>query len=213
MKTFMHRTSFTMALAVVLSTATVTRAHAQDAERLKPVEVRGGTASFDVDTNLPVLSVHGKSSALEGRVQIRQGPDGPLLEKIDATLPVKTLVTGLKRRDEHMQKYVFETSDGQLPDMRFIADKAACAKVSGNQSTCQLAGTLSIRGTARPFTIALKVTENGGSFHALGESVVKLSAYGIERPSQLGVSVADDVKLKLDFTARPSAVGTTGVVK
>ena len=32
--------------------------------------------------------------------------------------------------------------------------------------------------------------------------MVKLSAYGIERPSQLGVTTTDDVKLHLEFTAK-----------
>jgi hypothetical protein len=34
---------------------------------------------------------------------------------------------------------------------------------------------------------------------------VKLSSYGIERPSQLGVTTADDVKLHLEFTVKPAA--------
>jgi len=211
MGTSMHRA--TVGFALLLSTGAAAGAHAQNTDDPMPVEVRGGTASFDVDTNMPALSVHGKSSALEGRVRVRRGPEGPLLEQIEANLPVETLQTGLKLRDEHMRKYIFTTSDGQVPDVRFVADKATCAKASGNQSTCQLAGDLVIRGTARPFTIALKVTEDNGSYHASGDSVVKLSTYGIEKPSQLGVKTADEVKLRLDFTARPAPVATTGVSK
>jgi hypothetical protein len=64
-----------------------------------------------------------------------------------------------------------------------------------------------MRGTARPFTITLKVTRESGSFRAVGDGVVKLSAYGIPAPSQLGVTVVDDVKLHLDFVAR-TTVGT-----
>jgi polyisoprenoid-binding protein YceI len=175
MGTSMHRNNLTVGLALLLSTGVATGARAQNAEGPTPVEVRGGTASFDVGTNMPALSVHGKSNALEGRVRVRRGPEGPLLEQIEAKLPVETLQTGLKLRDEHMRKYIFTTSDGQVPDVRFVADKATCSKASGNQSLCQLAGDLVIRGTARPFTIALKVTEDKGSYHAAGDSVVKLS--------------------------------------
>jgi polyisoprenoid-binding protein YceI len=117
-------------------------------------------------------------------------------------------------RDSHMRKYVFTTSDGQTPDLRFVAAKAACEKVSANQSTCEITGDLVIRGTARPFAIALKVTEDGGgTFRASGESVVKLSTYGIQPPSQLGVRTSDEVKLRLEFTARPAPVATSGVVR
>ncbi len=211
MALFTHR-SLTMAFALVAATGMATVARAQNADDPKPVEVRGGTASFDVDTNMPALSVHGKSNALEGRVRVRRGPQGPLLEQIEAKMPVETLQTGLKLRDEHMRKYIFTTSDGQVPDVRFVADKATCSG-SGNQSTCQVAGDLVIRGTAKPFNIALKVTENNGTYRATGDSVVKLSTYGIEQPSQLGVRTEDDVKLKLDFTARPAPVATSGVIK
>ena len=82
-----------------------------------------------------------------------------------------------------------------MPDVRFLAEKATCSKASGNQSTCELAGDLVIRGRARPFTIALKVTEDKGSYHPSGHSIVKLSTYGIEQPSQLGVRTADDAHI------------------
>ena len=213
MRATVNQTTLTAGLALLLSAGVATGARAQNSDASTTVEVRGGTAAFDVDTNMPALSVHGKSKALEGRVRVRRGPEGPLLEQIEAKLPVGTLQTGLKMRDEHMRKYVFTTSDGQVPDVRFVADQATCSKGSGNSSMCQLAGDLVIRGTARPFTIALKVTEDKGSYHASGDSVVKLSSYGIEKPSQLGVHTDDEVKLRLDFTARPAPVATTGVVK
>jgi polyisoprenoid-binding protein YceI len=213
MGTSTHHTTVAVGLALVFTTGSAAGARAQNTDTPTAVEVRGGNASFDVDTTMPALSVHGKSNALEGRVRVRSGPEGPQLEQIEARLPVETLQTGLKLRDEHMRKYIFTTSDGQVPDVRFAADKATCTKASGNQSTCQLAGDLVIRGTARPFTIALKVTEDKGSYHASGDGIVKLSAYGIEKPSQLGVKTADDVKLRLDFTARPSPVATTGASK
>jgi polyisoprenoid-binding protein YceI len=212
-------THVTTTVAFVIATIAAAPALAQSAAAPAPtpVEVRGGTAIFDVGTNVPALAVHGKSTSLQGRVRVRRGPDGPILEQIDAVLPVRTLGTGLGLRDEHMRKRIFTTEDGNVPDVRFVADKATCSKVAANQSTCQLAGDLVIRGTSRPFTIALKVTEDGDSYHASGDSVVKLSTYGIAQPSQLGVWTSDEVKLRLDFTGRPAAtaiaVATTGVVK
>jgi polyisoprenoid-binding protein YceI len=205
----------TIPVAFVFSSLTATPIGAQTLADPTPVEVRGGTASFDVGTNVPALAVHGKSTSLQGRVRVRRSTDGPLLEQIDAAVPVMTLGTGLGLRDEHMRKYIFTTDDGKRPDVRFVADKATCSKLSGNQSTCQVAGDLVIRGTSRPFTIALKVTEDGDSYRASGDSIVKLSTYGIEQPSQLGVRTSDEGKLRLDFVARPAptAVATTGVVK
>jgi polyisoprenoid-binding protein YceI len=200
-----------VAFAVLVSTAATAAAQSPSGSASTPVEVRGGTASFDVGTNVPALSVHGKSTSLEARGTIRPGANGPQLEQIEATVPVKSLNTGMSLRDDHMRKYVFTTPDGQTPDVKFIAKQATCSKSGGNQSTCDVTGDLSIRGTARPFSIALKVTEDRDAYRASGEGTVKLSAYGIPQPSQLGVHTDDDIKLRLDFTARPAPVATTGV--
>lgn len=170
-----------------------------------PLEVRDGTATFDADTNVGAISVHGKSTNVRGRAVIRQAGEAIVLEQVQATLAVKSISTGMGLRDEHMRKYVFTTTDGQVPDVTFASERSECAAASGGDSTCHVSGTLSIRGTARPFTIALKVQKAGDAFKAKGDSVVKLSAYGIERPSQLGVTTTDDVKLHLEFTARPVA--------
>ena len=67
-----------------------------------------------------------------------------------------------------------------------------------------MSGDLAIRGIQRPFTMTLIVSRDGAGFRAAGDGVVKLSTYGIDQPSQLGVRTRDDVKLHLDFTARPA---------
>jgi polyisoprenoid-binding protein YceI len=202
------------AAAAMFTLATASAALAQNtsgADAAMPIEVRGGTASFDVGTNVPALSVHGKSNALEARGRVRPTANGPQLEHLEATVPVNTLATGMGMRDSHMRKYVFTTSDGQTPDVKFVAKTSTCQKSGNNQSTCQVAGDLSIRGTARPFSIAMKVIESGDSYRASGEGIVKLSTYGIPQPSQLGVHTDDDVKLRLEVTARPAPVATTGI--
>jgi polyisoprenoid-binding protein YceI len=165
------------------------------------VTVQGGTASFIANTNVPALSVKGKSNALEGQVSLRRDADGLHLEHIEARLPAKTLVTGMALRDDHMRKYIFTTQDGQMPDLKFEASNAACT-IAGRDTTCEVLGTLSIRGIARPFAVPLKIREDGGGYKAAGDAEVALSAYGIERPSQLGVQTKDGVQLHFEFTAK-----------
>jgi polyisoprenoid-binding protein YceI len=167
-----------------------------------PVAVQGGTASFIANTNVAAISIKGKSTALVAKLSVRRVADGLQLEHIDARLPVKTLNTGMGLRDDHMRRYIFTTADGQVPDLVFEGENATCTG-SGRDATCQVAGTLSIRGVARPFTLPLKIREDNSGFKAAGDGVVKLSAYGIEQPTQLGVKTADDVQLHFDFAAKP----------
>jgi hypothetical protein len=58
----------------------------------------------------------------------------------------------------------------------------------------------------------LKVSEDGDKMRAIGGGTVMLSAYGIERPAQLGVRTADEVTLRFDLAAisTPHSVATTG---
>ena len=193
-----------ISLSTVLAIAVAPAVYAADHESTS-IEVHGGTVTFDASTNVSAISVHGKSSALEGHARVRQTEQGLAIEAVEASVPVSTLATGMGLRDSHMRKYVFTTVDGQVPDVKLDAGHAVCSPASSHDMTCQLSGNLEIRGVLRPFTVALKVSESGGTFRAAGDADVKLSAYQIDRPSQLGVQTADDVKLHLEFTGRPAA--------
>ena len=173
-----------------------------------PVEVRGGTASFDAATNVSAITVHGKSTELVARASVLEGPAGISLDHVEATVPVKSLVTGMTVRDEHMRKLIFTKPDGTVPDVTFVSRQSTCATAAKGPAACTVAGELAIRGILRPFTMTLAVSRDGGGFRAAGDGIVKLSAYGIEQPAQFGVRTRDDVKLHLDFTARVPAIST-----
>jgi polyisoprenoid-binding protein YceI len=206
------RISIPLALALSLTFSQRTAAldaGAQDAA--VPIDMHGGSVVFDVATNMPAISVHGKSTALEGHARVRQTDGGLAIDQIEASVPIASLATGMSLRDAHMRKYVFTTSDGQTPDLRFEASHADCTRASGRDTTCQMSGTLAIRGIARMMAMTLRVSDSGGTgmLHAAGDVEIKLSAWQIDRPSQLGVQTADDVKLHIEFATRPAAAITT----
>jgi polyisoprenoid-binding protein YceI len=191
------RLAMTIAMGLLIAT-TCAAAEGRDASA---VEIKG-SATFESPTTVPVISIHGKSTAVEGRARIRHDGDNLVVEQLEAVLPIRTLSTGLGLRDEHMRKQVFTTPDGALPDVRFVSDRAVCGGTVDTKRLCRLSGELTIRGTARPFTITLDVKNDGAAFRAVGDGVAKLSTYGITAPSQLGVTTLDDVKLHLDFVVK-----------
>lgn len=188
-----------MAIAGLYSTFTFAADVTKSADAIQ-LAVDGGIATFVSPTNVSAISVKGKSNALHAEATVRHTADGLQIEHIAATLPVKSLVTGMGLRDEHMRKYVFTTSDGQTPDLRFEGQNVAC-KVA----VCQITGTLTIRGVGHAFTLPVKIKEDGSQFKASGEGTVKLSDYGIEQPSQLGVKSTNEVQLHLEFVAKPAS--------
>jgi len=173
------------------------------------VKVTGGVATFDSTTNMPGIGVKGKSNSMSGEVSVIHTAEGLSLQSINATVPVTTLATGMKMRDEHMRKLIFATSSGDAPDLQFRAEAASCGQHgSGREFTCSLTGNLQIRGIDRPVVVALKVKEQSSdpeSFKVDGDGLVKLSDYGITPPTQLGVSLANEVKFHLELQAKAGA--------
>jgi polyisoprenoid-binding protein YceI len=167
-----------------------------------PIAV-AGSAAFIANTNVSAISVKGKSAALQANTTITQNQEGLQLDHIEAWVPVNTLNTGMGVRDEHMRKYIFTTADGKTPDLRFEAVKTSCPALGANHTTtCQVAGTLSVRGISRPFALALKVHEQAQVFKVAADGIVKLSDYGIDGPVEFGVKTQNDVQLHLEFTGK-----------
>ena len=174
--------------------------------------VENGSATFYVPTNIPAIEVKGKSGALQAHVQLHRDAAGVVIDRIDAIMPIASLVTGMAVRDEHMRKHIFTTANGDIPDMQFESQQIACPGLtSGHEVNCNVNGNLKIRGVAHAFSIALRVRQNptGPTIHATGGAVIKLSDYGIEQPSQLGVKTANEVQVHLEFTGRENALVTT----
>jgi polyisoprenoid-binding protein YceI len=201
MKNIMKKITALSALATLL----VCAAAGGSLGKVEMLDVSGVT-EFEAPTNMPAVSVKGKSSSLQGHATVEREADGMLLEHIEMSAPVKTLGTGMAVRDEHMRKLVFTTADGQAPDLRFESEKAVCSPRGGQEFTCQLEGSLSIRGISRPFAMSLKVKSGGAAFKASGEAIVKLSDYEIVPPTQFGVKISNEVKLRLELASKQRPV-------
>ncbi|MBC7925505.1 MAG: YceI family protein [Bryobacteraceae bacterium] len=171
------------------------------------IEVAGGTANFSVGTNIPAVTIHGKSKALTGTATVNRSGDTLTIENADAKIPVVSLTTGMGLRDNHMRKLVFTSPNGELSDLSYRSGKTECtiAKNNDGGSTCLLKGELAIRGVARPLSLTLNLRDDGsGRFRVAGSGAVRLTDYGIEPPSQLGVRVDEQVQLRFEFSVTTS---------
>jgi polyisoprenoid-binding protein YceI len=195
-------------LGVLALLCSSTLVAADGAPRQMTMPVDGGSVTFDVGTNISAVSVHGKSASVRGLVRARKDGGQLIVDEVNATLPVDALTTGMGLRDEHMKKYIFTTQDHQTPDIRFTGVNVACPMDAGGDAACKFAGKMSIRGVEKPLTISLKVKASGTSYRATGDGAVKLSDYGIERPSQFGVKCADDVKIHIELQGRETVEAT-----
>lgn len=200
----LHSSMRTPVLALTALTAILTAA---DSARPAVVAVDSGSVTFDVGTNISAVSVHGKSTGVRGSVRAKKDGAQLRLDEVTVSLAVDTLATGMSLRDEHMKKYIFTTSSNQMPELRFTGGNYACPMDSATgEASCSFPGNLSIRGIEKPLSIWLKVKSSGSSYRAVGDGVVKLSDYGIERPSQFGVKCAAEVKIHIEIQGKEIAV-------
>ena len=190
-------------LQLLLTLPAAVALFAADAPLPRTFEARGGTVKFIAATNIGAISIHGQSNALVGHVQAQRSGGQINVDQLEARLDPKSLSTGMSLRDDHMRNKIFAVGDA-IPELKFSAGKIQCPHPeSAKETACEVQGMFTMRGIAKPFAIALKVRQAGqGAFKISGEGRIKLTAFGVEPPCQLGVCVSDEVQLKLEFQAR-----------
>lgn len=186
-----------MQIKFILISAIVSSLHGFGAET---VSTSTGKSSFTAKTNISAVTVQGKSNQLTVKCSVSRQGDVLELNDIEAQVPVTSLSTGMGVRDRHMQERIFKSSDGKMPDLRFASSHSECSR-NGNDFTCRITGEFTLRGVARPVDIAVKVHDQDGAYRAQGDALLKLSAFGIQPPAELGVQVRDIVEFHVDFTA------------
>lgn len=173
------------------------------------LRVESGAVTFLAGTNVSAITVHGKSDRLEAAGTIRSEAERLVLERVTARLDPRTLSTGMGIRDQHMREKILQTPDGQMPELRFEMPGATCPLPGVKPAVCELNGTFFLRGSGQPFQMTVKLRPEGkagSAWRVAGEGYLKLSAYGIEPPSQLGVKVQDSVAVKLELLVKTDEV-------
>ena len=166
---------------------------ARESDEAKLINLSLGSIEFEAPVNIKALTIHGKADQLKGSLRM----DGLNLTQILVTVPVNSLSTGIKVRDKHMRERVFKSEDGKFPDIEFF-----CPEVTGTGQTdameCEVKGYLKIRGLRSEVSVALRVTYEGGKYRAKGETVIKLTDYGIDPPKQFGIKLQNHIRIKFE---------------
>ncbi|AKT36109.1 YceI family protein [Chondromyces crocatus] len=132
------------------------------------------------------LSIVGKSD----EVRVSDTADS-----VTIVIPLAKLDTGIELRNKHMKEKYLEV--GKFPNAKLIVTKAAIGypAVGGGEAT----GQLDLHGQTKPVKFKYEA-KKGGSGHAVSGSVrVDMTAFGIEKPSYMGLSVKPDVDVAVTF--------------
>lgn len=120
-------------------------------------------------------------------------------------IPVRSLDTGIKLRNEHMFKNHLHPDE--YPTMEFtltgLKDAPAALPV-GEATELTGVGTFTCHGETNPLEPMLTVTRNdNGSLSVHADWTITLDDYNIERPQFLIVKLAETQDVSATFTALP----------
>lgn len=171
---------FSLALVAAFSTHASTYKFAADK----------GKVSFLAKGRPALISIQGEGEGASGELTIKEDQlSGEISFRVD------TLKTGIELRDEHMQKKYLQS--GEYPVAHLRIEKANLPK-GFTSGAVSVKGTLNLHGVDKEVVVDAVVSNENGLRKIKSEFAVKLSDFKIDIPSFKGITVAEDVKIKIE---------------
>lgn len=147
-----------------------------------------GKVSFLAKGRPALISIHGTGKGLAGELVEKEGR---LTGKVSFRL--ETLTTGIDLRDEHMKNKYLQIQDHPEASLQF--ENFEMPKGAGK---FKFSGDLFLHGVKQNIEgLATIVKEDDGE-KVSAEFVIKLSQFKIDIPSFQGITVAEDVQIKIE---------------
>ena len=130
----------------------------------------------------------GRSNEIEGSLTI-EGTTA----SVDATVVVENIVSDDTRRDNQFQGRIMDVAN--LPTANFRTTEPidfGAIPADGEQVTATAVGELTLKGVTQPVTVEVTAQATGTSVGVLGNIPITFTDYGIDNPSNPGVSLEDE---------------------
>jgi polyisoprenoid-binding protein YceI len=156
-----------------------------------PFKVGTGNVEFKAKGFPTFITITGKSNSVAGTLDFN-----PETKKASGSfnLPLATLKTGMDLRDEHMTEKYLEVK--KFPNATLTL-KPFTLKEEG-----EAMGTLKLHDVEKEVTIKYTSNTSDDAIKVNTEFDIVLSQFNIDIPSFQGITVAKDIKLKVDLMAR-----------
>jgi polyisoprenoid-binding protein YceI len=160
-------------------------------------------AAFSV-RHMMIANVRGQFCKVEGTVYF--DPLDITNSSIELSIDASSIFTGIEKRDEHLKSADFFDVD-KYPAITFTSTRIH--SVNGNKA--QVAGDLTIHGTTRQITVAVKFSGpvddpfgDGSSMGFAVSAIINREDYGImwnQPMANNGIMVSREVQLFIDLEA------------
>ena len=144
------------------------------------------------------IKIHGEGSKLEGKMSLNG-----LLASGRLIFDLDSLDTDIGLRNKHMKEKYLETAKFKNAELTIVKMAIPPRLYAQDAKTISLpfSGMLALHGTTHPITGTSEVRMDGNKLKGSADFEIKLSEYNIEIPTYMGITVADVVKVTVNFAA------------
>lgn len=152
--------------------------------------------SNPTDTSASFRALGPRGFRIEGRTtKLGVADDG---KNVVITVPLSQLTTGIALRDKHMKEKYLETE--KYPDAELTVPRWSIRfPEEGQKMSAWTMGTLKMHGQSKEVKVFYKATRAGATYNVDGTTELKITDFGIELPSHLGLSLQPDVSIEMHF--------------
>ena len=156
-----------------------------------PFKVGSGNVEFKAKGFPTFITITGKSTEVMGNLDFDQQT---MMASGTFTLPLSSLKTGMDLRDEHMTEKYLEVN--KYPNATLTL------KPFKLEDEGEVKGTLKLHDVEKEVMIKYTSSKSADALKVQTEFDLVLGDYKIDIPSFQGITVAKDIKLKVDLMAR-----------
>ena len=167
-------------------------------------------------SDAPVEQFVGRTSNVSGTVDVDLAD--VTTAKVDFTVDLSTLSTGIDGRDKHMKSAEYLNTE-KFPKATFKSTRIKVlegdkALAPGKVTTVELSGDLTIRGVTHPLTTkafvrflkgdawSQKMLGPGDILSVSAQFPIKMTDYGMKVPQYIVLKVANEVQINVKVNAR-----------
>jgi polyisoprenoid-binding protein YceI len=151
-----------------------------------------GHVSFLAKGHPALISIDGVGKGLSGELtEVNHALVGTL------SFNLNTLDTGISLRNTHMKEKYLDTKDH--PNALIIFSNFVLPK--NQEKSFPFTAELELKGIRKPVTGIATVQDENGKSKIFAEFPIQLSQFDVNTPSFKGITVAEEVKIKIEVSA------------
>lgn len=153
-----------------------------------------GQVEFNAVGKPKMLKIHGKGSQATGSLIVE---GGKVTGK--AIFDLNSLDTGISLRNTHMKEKYLETGKHPQATLEIVSIKLPANLASDFSADAPFSGKLTLKGVTKDVKGIAKLKKSGSELSGEVEFDTTVGSFNIELPSFAGVTMADEVKVKVEF--------------